>query len=323
MSFSETINSDKFKWVFLGLKLIVVFVLIYYIFSIIDWNVFIANVSKLQYWAFLVCFAMFYLIIWVSSLRWQFILNSFDIKISIKELIILNWKALFFSNFLPAVVGLEVVKYNYIRRQTGAPMAQIVNSILIDRILAFTSLLIFVAVFSTPLIQQVANDFLKLEIYMLYGLGALVLAVLLIGAYIILKFTGKLETFFVFYNKIFRLGFKSILAIFILNMAMLFFTVLNTVACIKGMGENIVFWDGMVATPLVIVSEYFPFAINSLGIREGVGIFLFKELGYQVEIIAATFIIVRITGIIFSSFGGFIYLYEKFKFLHLKPKKKA
>ena len=67
----------------------------------------------------------------------------------------------------------------------------------------------------------------------------------------------------------------------------------------------------VILVPVVYSVTALPISINGLGVSEGVFVLVFTAIGLQPAEAAAVAILLRVTGMLLSGFGGLLYLFER------------
>jgi uncharacterized protein (TIRG00374 family) len=107
------------------------------------------------------------------------------------------------------------------------------------------------------------------------------------------------------------LAFNNLKAILI---ALLYSHIFILISCASmwllfdSMGEQVSLHIIFVAIPVIAIFGVIPFSLNSIGISEGVGVYVFSFFGVQPEVALAVLIVGRVLLIAASSTGGIRYL---------------
>ncbi len=81
----------------------------------------------------------FFIVATFSSVRWWWLLQVNDLKVSVLEAFRLTWIGIFFNNVVPGLTGGDVIKAFYIARKTGKKARPVVT-VLVDRVLGLAAL---------------------------------------------------------------------------------------------------------------------------------------------------------------------------------------
>jgi len=135
---------------FLAVKIIISGAFFWVLISFVQTHQLIQIISSIDWLYFFLCFALMPIMLTVSCLKWQMILDLHDIKIPFFKLIKIYLIGYFFSNLLPSTVGGDVVRSYYsgkiIENQSFSAVA-----VFIERF-SGVILLLFLVILS-PLIQ--------------------------------------------------------------------------------------------------------------------------------------------------------------------------
>lgn len=94
---------------------------------------------------FLLGSLFFFIVAWVSSVRWWWLLRVNDLRVSLGQAFRFTWIGIFFSNVVPGLTGGDVVKAVYVSRATGRKLRPVL-SVLVDRVLGLIALALLAAV---------------------------------------------------------------------------------------------------------------------------------------------------------------------------------
>ena len=253
----------------------------------------------------------------IAVVRWKIILSYFTIQIPYLQALRIVFMGNFFSLFLPSAIGGDVVRAHYISRRSKKGLSHMLTTTFLDRsaglcallliglcaslssdiavggvrlsrvFIAFTSIyfLINVAVFhnwsqrgTSRLLARFGLDTLDEKLQLIYeGLRALIRApgsvFVIIGLSLIIQFVAVCVMWFAAQS----LNFDSSFGVF------------------------------LIFIPLVNLSIMIPITINGLGLREGLYLLVFGELGTQHEMAVALGLLQFVIVMIVALPGGPIY----------------
>jgi len=153
-----------------------IFLLYFFIFKVIDWNLFFLNFSKYNFLFLIPALILVLLNLYISAKRLELILKPFQI---IKTSIIFKAQMLsYFANLiLPINIG-DLLRAYIIKKDTKIKYSTIFAGIVVDRIYATLAILIvgIILIFAVPLplflveISQKIEFILKIIILILIGI---------------------------------------------------------------------------------------------------------------------------------------------------------
>jgi uncharacterized protein (TIRG00374 family) len=130
------------------LKLVVSASLLYILFRSVDLEAFLGVVTTLNPLTIVFLAIFFAAIQCISAYRWSTVLKK-DIDLPYPNILSIYFIGMFFNNFLPTLVGGDVIKGYYLYRVTGKGEVSIA-SILMDRYSGFTALMAITLVALVP-----------------------------------------------------------------------------------------------------------------------------------------------------------------------------
>jgi uncharacterized protein (TIRG00374 family) len=291
-------------------KLIFTILLLWILFSYIDYTEIKEIISEAKPWYFLIMIAIWYIGVYISTLRWKVILNFYNIKLSTSYLYNLYWIGSFMNNFLPSSFGGDSYKFIELNKKFPKSKGQVLSSILLERIVGLLTGLPLSILAGLILMQNISfsKELLGLLAFTSFIFIFFIIALvspfklpdlkiplidkLIKGINILLSFNSKSDLIKTFiYSTIFL--FISFISLFFL------FFAFNT---------NISFLTIIFVYPLIQLTGAIPFSINSLGIQEGSAVYLFSLFGISPEITLSVMITSRILSLLVTGTGGIRYL---------------
>lgn len=227
----------------------------------------------------------------ISTFRWSVILKK-DVDIPYRRLLSIYFIGMYFNNFLPTMVGGDLVKGYYLYRYTKKGDVSLA-SIFMDRYSGFFALMVI-----TSLALATGYPLIR-------GTGLPGFFVLLIGGFFVMSlviwigplhswvmkllarihFYGinrKIETF---YGVL--MGYKShgdiLLKIFVCSVLVQGGVIIGYWFLGKGLGMNVGLSYFFLFIPLTTAVAMLPISLSGLGIREGAFVFLFTKAGATQE----------------------------------------
>ncbi|MBI5809791.1 MAG: flippase-like domain-containing protein [Deltaproteobacteria bacterium] len=300
----------------LAVKIGVSGVILYFLFRNIGVSAIRSTAISVNPWAVVFAALLYIFTQGVSTYRWSLILRK-DMDISYLNLLSIYFIGMFFNNFLPTVVGGDIVKGYFLYRKSGRGDVS-TASIFMDRYSGFAALIAITAVaviMGYPLIRGTGLPFL---FALLIGGFAVLSLVLWVGPLhgwamnIMAKvhFYGinkKIDTFY----KI-LMGYKSrygiLVRIFICSLIVQGGVITGYYALGRGLGMDVGPGYFFLFIPLVTAVSMMPISLSGLGLREGAFIFLFTRVGAtKAQALTLSLMWFSITAIV-SLIGGIEYI---------------
>lgn len=297
--------NKKFK---ITVKVLVTIILLYVIFKKINISDFLGTILTANIWYFVFACLLWPICVLLSSFKWNLILQEYGINISHMNAFNLYWMGSFFNNFLPSSFGGDSYKFVYLNKTFRDKKAQIVSSILLERGIGFLVIIMF-TLFLTPF-------FITNHIPLIYFLSALILT----AAVFIIFSNRNIEIRRIFKSKLINkiikgvnvlLSFKNkkkIVISIITSSVFLMLGVFSTHLVFLAFDRPPSFLLIMFLYPLITLSGLIPFSINSLGIKEGIGIYLYSSFGIDTEVALSVLLVGRVLSTLCTATGGLKYL---------------
>lgn len=273
-------------------------------------------------WVYLIpLFALSFVMIWVSSMKWRLFVLGRGTNVSIWRLMRLYTVGVFFNNFMPSMVGGDLARSYILGRQIGS-QSRSLASVFLERFtgvvalvaLAFTFALINRALLREPII---AGSLLVV------GASVVAFLVLLRWPAVLsvvprpLASTSPLTTVA---SRFHRFRREILLAkgnTRLLAMAMFysflfhFLTSVNVYVASLTIGLRVSFLDVAVITPIILLVTMFPVSVNNLGWWEwAFSVFMVNVGAVEAEGLAVA-LILRAKSVIISAIGGIFFVMER------------
>ncbi|OQY30576.1 MAG: hypothetical protein B6243_10170 [Anaerolineaceae bacterium 4572_5.2] len=260
--------------------------------------------------------ALMFLGIVVRAWRWQILLNSLQIFVSIRELTRIYLIGFLFNNLLPSGLGGDAIRMIELNRHSDHA-GNAVTSVLVDRLIglfgALTLALIALAFRWNAVPTEIAYVSLIIFGGIIFGGAALmsealyqwVRKIAFIRKITDIKFVNSLFVSFQTYS-LASLG-KSYLVSLLFNAIL----IAMNVAIGTGLGANIALAHYLVFVPLTSLVLVLPISFAGLGVREGAYVYLFSQVGVAEEVaLGMSLMIYFIGNVIPGLLGGVIYFWR-------------
>lgn len=279
--------------------------------------------AKNNYQLVILAFFILLLGVLVTFYRWKLLLKGQNIILSDKEVVSLGFIGLFFTSVLPGAVGGDIIKSVYIAKKVKTNKASSVLTVLLDRIIGVTALVI---ICTFGLLMNLRT---VLKQPALSSLGAIIVAILL--ALILLTFIGlsrrvhrnKIFNDFIgkmpfseTFNKIYQAfhAYRSAhkyltyaLLLSFLNHAMniIAFYIITKALGFGGLGM----YAYIFIVPIGMITTAIPITPAGIGIGQAAFLKLFEwSLGHPTTIGADAITIWQAVSIVIFMIGGYFYI---------------
>ena len=268
--------------------------LLYVLFRRVDTGVFLETVSSINP-SVIILLALAYIVLQcLSTYRWSIVLRK-DADVRYTELLSIYFIGMFFNNFLPTLVGGDLVKGYYLYRKTEKGEIAFA-SIFMDRYSGFAALIAITLIsllFGWGFLHRIGGAGL-IWVFILLICGFFGLSFIfwferlhsflanIIGHAGISGMNEKMDSFYrVFMN---YKGRREVLfKIFSLSLIIQSGVIICYFVLGRSVGIDVPVGYFFLFVPLAIVFSMVPLSLSGLGIREGVFIFLFTKAGVSRE----------------------------------------
>jgi uncharacterized protein (TIRG00374 family) len=265
--------------------------ILYFLFRSIDMRTFWATCLSVRPLSVIFVAALFAATQFVSTYRWSTILKK-DVDIPYLRLLSIYYIGMFFNNFLPTMVGGDVVKGYYLYRRTRKGHVALA-SIFLDRYSGFFALMTITALALIPGYPLIKDTGMPGVFVLLIGGFVGISLVIWVGTFHSwamkimsrIHFYGinrKIDTFY----KV-LMGYKNhydILGkIFVCSLIVQGGVIMGYYLLGRGLGIDIQPGYYFLFVPLTTVVSMLPVSLSGLGIREGAFVFLFTRVGVTQE----------------------------------------
>ncbi|MFW6233370.1 MAG: lysylphosphatidylglycerol synthase transmembrane domain-containing protein [Nanoarchaeota archaeon] len=278
------------------IKLIITLILFYLIIIRIDFSETFSYFKKINL-LIIIPFILYPLGIYISTIKWKIGLNA---KIKIYKLFKIYWISNFFSNFLPSTIGGDSYKLITLKKYG---LKDIFKSVILDRGSGVFSLLLLLSIFGINLYFFFKNNF-----FIYVSLLFLLLVLLFI---IIFIFAPLEKTFLSKYKIILKNNLNKLFILILLSLIFIFLGGIAFWSYFLMFDIHLNFYHLFLIYLMVQLISMLPISLNGWGLREYSFIYLVGLLGVPPEISLAIALISRFAGLIASSFGGLIYLFDR------------
>ena len=244
-----------------------------------------------------------------ASLRWRYVLRTFELSFPFMLLLQWNLAASFFNNILPTGIGGDVMRTAWCRR-AGLPVASALESVVIDRLAAFVSLLLLVFVslpFAAPFMDISGAQLL------LWPVGALVVLAGGLGVLILLEQLQLKSTQYL--GAILRraetgMVNPALLAkILASGVATHVIRVLGIWLIARALHIDITLTASLVLFPVALLLAMIPVTIGGWGLREGVFVVVLSQVHVSAVAAATLSVVYGLANLVTSLPGAVVWLH--------------
>ncbi|MDX2195022.1 MAG: lysylphosphatidylglycerol synthase transmembrane domain-containing protein [Cytophagales bacterium] len=249
-----------------------------------DINTLPALFFRFNYYETIIIFIIWLQHLLLLSIKSYNLYRNASIDIKFVDCVKINYSGLFATYMLPSGTGMEIFKYYYLKKYTGGSTIRVAVLLIADKISSLLITLLFALTFGAGLLVylQINTIILAILVFLII-LSAIVCWILFSKyRYRILRVYKKLRmikyTFYVY---------QFFIAILILLNGICFYFTISYF-----MHSNIPFFYFLQNIPVMVILDYLPIAVASIGVRENTAQILFNLSGFGS--VAMYFIVARI-----------------------------
>ncbi len=309
-------SPDVTRHLSLALKILCSAGLLAYLLRSVDLADVIRHLVEGQHELFGAAVAIYFIVVLLSTMRWKVLLDPLGSRSTFVELTRSYLVSAFFANFLPSNIGGDAVRVREAAQAAGSHGASLTVTV-VDRAMGFLALYV-IAVPAYLLGGEIPRRLSGARII----LSSLGLAFLLAGA-IFLR-PGLLErvTPGRHFRRLagwvqsglgsarqtihaYRADKRALVRAFLLSLLLQFLGVLYFYAVARGLRISLNLGTALLMVPLCTLIQALPVSFNGWGLREGLYVFYFHQVGLSRES-ALAFSIVAATLVMLLSLSGLV-----------------
>lgn len=260
--------------------------------------------------------------IWITAVRWQTLLRTQKVNLSIGYLTSTVLIGFFFNNFLPTTIGGDVFRAYDISKKTGFRVGSSLSVIVIERgsgvISAATYAIIalflgFTAIGGQSIIIPIVIFFLITLILAFFILNPSFLKLdrLFKKVRFLAKIREKLENVYETF-KSFKKFKWALTKVLFYSFCLQFAVILNYWLASKSLGIELGLTAFIFISPVVATIAMLPISIGGIGLRENSLVLIMVSLGALEQKAAITSLLIFFMLIVIGIIGGIIYLVRPF-----------
>ena len=259
----------------------------------------------------------------LGIIRWQWVLHVQGLEVKFSRLFSISFIAMFFNAFMLGSTGGDVIKAWYVAHETHHKKAEAVATVVVDRLIGLLALFVIALIMMAIFYKRVFHD-PKLFWFSMATLGVILFTVVgtLVGLW--QGFADKLPGLRAWlrripkYDTLHRMvnayrtyaSHPVILAkTFGISFFVHFFSILSIVFIGYGLGiTSAKFTDYFLYLPIINSVTAVPITISGFGLREGMYIKMFNEVGVASSAALVMSLLGYLAQLIWSIVGGFFFL---------------
>lgn len=255
--------------------------------------------------------------IWITAFRWQTLLKTQGIRLSILSLASSTLIGVFFNNFLPTSIGGDVYRAYDVTKKTGFPMSSSVSVIVVERLSGIIASAMFAVAALFLGFSAIGGKSIIIPIVIFLALSIIIFFLILNPNIFGLK---KLAKKIKFLSKLFEklinvyntfLSFKKyklvIIKVLFYSLSLQFAVVINYWLASRALGISLDLTAFIFIVPVVSIISMLPISLGGIGVREGSLVFLMVSLGAQNAKAVMCSLLLLAMSLIMGVIGGLVY----------------
>jgi hypothetical protein len=259
------------------IRIFLTVVILVVIFYKIDIRSTLLVISRSNLFYLVISFLTLFVFSYILALRWQMILKLYGFEVSVWRSFKIYMVSLFFNNFLPSTVGMDVVRGAYIADK-GKQLSDVISSILIERWIGLLGIIFYVTIVPIIFFNRV-----QLKYFLPLSLSGIILSAVFFTAIAndrvfefffrmfskinVLKLGDKINSLFTSLRLIRNHKKQLLINLFLSFMIQVVFVFTNYFIVLS-QNLNISLIDLIIYVPFISVISMIPITINGLGLRE-------------------------------------------------------
>ena len=302
------------KTILLAAKAAVTGALIWLVFRNVDMADAVERVRALPFWVAPVVISLilgqFFLGIW----RWRILIGQFDARLSPGLAARLFLEGQFFNQALPSTVGGDGVRM-YRAYRNGLPLEPSISSVILDRVVGLTALVLLVAAAQPLFYERVADPTARLAFTAIFAIAAVgIITLLCLGVLPQWLRQWQVVRGLVSLSRAARLAFMRpmvIAPVLLLSIAGHLCIVTVFFVMSNNLGLAVTFVDCLVMVPSVLLLATVPVSVAGWGVREGAMVTAFGLIGVSPGGAVAVSVLFGLALIAASLPGGVLWLMSR------------
>lgn len=305
------------------LKVVIAFLLLFFLFSRVNFNDFLLYIQQANVILVILASSLFYAGVYVSVLKWKLFLSKFNVGVITLKLYSIYSIGSFISNFLPTSIGGDVYRIARISSSYKDKKSQVAASVVLERgygLFAVFFVNFILLPFYSDLFSYRSFQLVQLLIFTIFFLF---LALLFFHEKIFQLLKSIFGDRFTFLSGLFAKvqhfkntlfgHFDLLLAVKAFLYSALFVLMVGVARYVffLAFGVEVGYWYVLYVGTVIQIVSLLPISLNSIGISEGLIVFLFSLVGIPLEVSLAIALVSRVAMLVVTSLGGLFYFVDK------------
>ncbi|MBA2861802.1 lysylphosphatidylglycerol synthase transmembrane domain-containing protein [Methanococcus maripaludis] len=169
------------------LSFLISFLIIYWIFSKLDFYLMMSSIKNTNFFWFFVAFGCFYASIFLKSIRWKLLLNDAELEVKLKDSILIFYLSMFANSIIPAKIG-DIYRSYLLKQKNNAPISLSFATVFVERIFDLMTMIPLLLIFGIISF----NSDIPVEVFIALKYGIALIILLIVFTLIFLKLNAKI-----------------------------------------------------------------------------------------------------------------------------------
>ena len=255
--------------------------------------------------------------IWITAFRWQTLLKTQGVRLSILSLSSSTLVGQFFNNFLPTSIGGDVYRAYDVTQKSSFPMSSSVSVIVVERLSGIIASAVFAAAALFLGFTAIGGKSIVIPILIFLAVSIFIFFLILnphiLGLHKLAKKIMFLQKILDKLNNVYNtfLSFKShkwtLVKVIFYSLTLQFAVIINYWLASKSLGIALSLNVFIFIVPVVSIISMLPISLGGIGVREGFLVFLMVSIGAQNEKAAMCSLLLLAMLLAVGIIGGLIY----------------
>jgi glycosyltransferase 2 family protein len=289
--------------------------LLIFLLQSVSWPALIEQVIHLDPGTLLICVALGFYGVIISSYQWQCLLDGEHIHVDLRRLINLYQVGISFNHFLPTGMGGDLVKAYYVGKE-GNNQAGSASAVVMSRVTGFFGMMLIslpaLLFWDTQLAHQIKVGYVLSCLAMISVFGVAFACVTLLPRFLHFQWIPKrILPSFLKLGTALRESIRRPRTLWVATIfGMLYHTgyILNYYVYGLLLHINVPLSFYLVAIPFISLIAFLPFSINGYGLREGAFVLIFSTVHVPIPSAMLLVLLMDVQVLLFGLLGGCIYL---------------
>ncbi|WP_417908599.1 lysylphosphatidylglycerol synthase transmembrane domain-containing protein [Candidatus Electronema sp. PJ] len=255
----------------------------------------------------------------ISSWKWQVLLRSKGIEVSLGRLVLFYFIGRFFNMFLPSSMGGDVVRVWELSRHSGEKY-EAIASVLVERLSGMATLVFVSAAAVLIELHRYNLPFLTAGVLFLAVMNVVIFWLILDQRLLPLfnhLVGSRFRPLAILLAKLTRIQdavreYKDnrivLVQVFALSCLFYFLAVVNVWGTALAFFPDVSFASMLIAVPAIMLVMNLPVSIGGIGLMEAAFAFFFPLFGYTTALAVSVALLMRFKNILYGIAGGFLHL---------------